>query len=558
MRRKLLLGSILVRDGVLTNEQLAEAVLYQQERGSRLGEVLLTLGLCTEVQIKRALAEQIDMPFVDLERNPPHPRMLQVLPRRVAVECGVVPIRTDEGRLTVVARNPFDFSIDEVVRKAAGMPVMIACGVESQIEEVLGRYDDLKAWREAPGPRDESAAVEERLRKQRTEADLLRASEAPAVAEAVEALLQDLARRRASEIQFEATAEALYVQGQVNGRLARLASFPRSQIRPVLTRVKSLARLDLADQTQWQEGTLEVLVGERPVVFRVHTQPQLGGERLSLEPLTPPRGEQVLEELRFSTAHQAELRSILRSPHGLFVVGGPTGAVVTQTALALGAALNPPSRKVVTLSPEAPLDLPGAENVVYTRTAGGSPEQAVRLALERLPAALILSSVPDAATLAAAAGAADRCLVIAGVQTPRLLPTLLRYQEDGRPTPLPAGRMLGALTVQPMRRVCDACSIQYEPEADVLEALTGHSHSSRDRFRRGRGCESCRYRGTRGRIGVYELFTAQELQTLLLHGAEPRVALPRGHRTARDDASWKAREGWITPEDVSLLYASDL
>src|SRR5688572_2670571 len=144
------LGLILLGHSVISDEQLQRALEYQKEKGCGLGDALLELDFCSEVDVARALAEQNDIPFVDLSTTPPTPQALRLISREVAVEYGVVPVRIEGPRLLIAARNPYDFRLDDVLKKAASMPVLMASAAESQIKDVLNRYDEMKF---APTPR---------------------------------------------------------------------------------------------------------------------------------------------------------------------------------------------------------------------------------------------------------------------------------------------------------------------------------------------------------------------------------------------------------------------
>lgn len=546
------LGSILLRQGVLTPEQLETAVAYHREHRCRLGEALLALGLCTEVHVRRALAEQLGMPFVDLEVQRPTARFLKLLPRRVAAECGVVPVDIVEDRLVVVAGNPFDYRIDEVLRRAAGMPVTIACGVASQVEEVLRRYDELKAWEERRAPEPGLRPLEERLWHQRGISELQRASEEPEIVHTVDSLLEDAVQRGAAEIQFFPEGAALFVRSRVDERLTRLAAFPLGKRRALLARVKSLCGMDLTQELHSQQGSLRLDLAGFVATFHAVTEPQADGEALYLRTEAQVRRTQSLQDLDFTLEQQEIVRSILAARQGLFFVAGSPGGGVPALLAALGALLEPGRRKVVKLSAGFSTEVSGVETIDYTRLLGGAAV-GVRSAMEGSPDALLLMDVPDAATMAVACRAAERCLVLAGVVSPHALLALLAYQDQGVPASLFVTPALAALTVRSARRVCEACALEYEPAPEVLDLLSGEGEGH---FRRGQGCARCLFRGFRGRVGVYEFLTASALQSLLDDEGMLRAgALPPGHASLRDDASHKARLGLLSPEDLLPMGA---
>ncbi|HEU4752301.1 MAG TPA: hypothetical protein VFU47_04260 [Armatimonadota bacterium] len=222
------IGHILIQHGCLTEERLQEALAYQQETLCRLGQALLTLGFCTEVQIARAVAEQLGMPFVDLDETPPPPRLLQLLPRELAQRFGAIPVRLKGEQLVVVVRNPFDFTLDTALREALEKPLILACGVESQIVRLLAQYDRLLSWERAV-PDPGLPYVDARVRGRRGMLQLAQARGETVSLEDANREIEEYLAEGNEYLDLEMAADLLSVRGKRDGKPVRLATVPLGQ-----------------------------------------------------------------------------------------------------------------------------------------------------------------------------------------------------------------------------------------------------------------------------------------------------------------------------------------
>jgi hypothetical protein len=230
------LGAVLLSRGFITGVQLEQALKHHDDEGCRLGEAVLALGFCSEAQIARALADQLGMPFADLEETPPRPGVLQLVPRSLAQQYGVVPVQRQGGRLLVVARNPLDFSIDAVLRQAAGMPVIIACGVDSQITRVLEHYEQLSCWESTARTPGHLRDLRARLDQRDQVRQLARARGNPQSLEGANLLLRQQLERGAVEIQIDLEQDVLCVHSCDGDQLVPLAVLPRRVVHLVIVR----------------------------------------------------------------------------------------------------------------------------------------------------------------------------------------------------------------------------------------------------------------------------------------------------------------------------------
>lgn len=234
MRSRHQLGSLLRRNGVISEEQLNEALVYQQEQGMRLGEALLTLGFCEDAHLARALADQLGMPFVDLEETPPPRELLRIFPSSVARRLGAVPVEKKDGAMVVVARNPLDFSVDSTLRKELGMPVIIVSGVESQIQRVLDQWERLLMGAQTPPTVNHLPMISSRLGARSEVQDVKRFQEgATSAARVAETISDFLASGQSIELVYN--HNSLRVMTTTPGNPECVAELPGDHFRLIIT-----------------------------------------------------------------------------------------------------------------------------------------------------------------------------------------------------------------------------------------------------------------------------------------------------------------------------------
>ncbi|HTE18777.1 MAG TPA: ATPase, T2SS/T4P/T4SS family, partial [Armatimonadota bacterium] len=524
------------------------------------GQAVIALGFCTESHVTRALAEQMEMPFVDLVETPPTPKALHLVPRKIAMEFGVIPVRLEGERLLVAARNPLDFRVDDAIRKAAGMPVLIACGVEGQLTDALDRYDQLRSWTDAPALVAGDSHLADRFQHHKSVAELSKAAEESGLIETVNTLVADALRKQAVEIHFDAQEDALQIRCRIDGDMIRMAALPRHSARAVIARLKNMSGMELWDDRRPQKGTCEISVEGKLTQLLATSLPGAGGETLILKLANPRRKVFRLEEMELAPETSQDLNGLLAARRGLLVVASPAGAGKTTTLYSILARLNAENLHVVTVEHSASSSLPGVRQLEVSRVARQSPAALLDAALQGDPDVVMVEDLADADTaeMACRAALAGR-MVLASVPTATVLGALARLQELGVPPRILGGALAGVLAQRLARRVCDACAEPCEAPAELAAMLPpGALLSAETAFRRGKGCDQCLYRGTRGRVAVQELLVADEdLRSMLAWRALPsRIQEHIGgltRRTLEQDAAWKVQRGLISPEELAHL-----
>jgi type II secretory ATPase GspE/PulE/Tfp pilus assembly ATPase PilB-like protein len=552
------LGRILISHGAVSEEQLDAALAYQQVHNCRLGQALVRMGLCTELEIARALAEQMELPFIDLQQTPPAPRILRLLSKEIAEDYGVVPVRMEGERLVVAARNPLDIRLDEVIRKATGLSVLVGSTCESQLRDIVRRYDELK-WMGAPkGDQVGRAAVTSAQEK--AAPGLVAATEQSHTVQMVDSLIAHAVRRGATEISFEPQADGLHVRGRIDGHMYPMAVVPKERASSVVARVKIMAGIPLDQEYTSQQGACNLRVDGRSVELAANTLRGANGEIVVLRSRPGDRPIIALQDLGLETGMLRILRRALVAREGLILVGGPVDSGRTTTLYALLGHLVAEDAKVVSVEHEPQSRILGVNQLVTPDLTGQAFIHTLQLALNQDPDVLMVSELPDQKTAELICRAASRGrLILCGSHSRTSLAAIARLLDLGI-APNAAASALSVVVAQSLlRRLCDNCGTEHSISFDLDRALRGRFGSLAEaQFQRGRGCAQCHQMGTRGRIGVFEVLEVDEDLRHLLSDRRPPSAIEEyahqhGYQSLEEDAFQKACQGLIAPEEILHL-----
>jgi type IV pilus assembly protein PilB len=543
------LGDVLVAAGVLTPEELEEALATQRSIiGSRrrLGHVLVDLGVATERQIADALAGQLGLEVADLTKYAIAPDVVRMLPRGVAQRLGVVVLARSSRQMTVAVTDPTDVvALDDLRLHTGATDLTLLVATETQVREHLTRvwslaedsaevttyFDDIDV---APPDQDDGAA----------------ADDAPTV-RLVSMVLADAVRAGASDIHLEPQRETLRVRYRVDGVLRDVMSVPRSAMASVVSRLKIVSGLDIAERRLPQDGRTRISVDGQHVDARVATIPSIHGEKVVVRLLA--RADQVppLDGLGLEPDQLAVLRHALTSPQGLVLITGPTGAGKTSTLYSALADVHSPERNIVAL-----------EDPVEVQMAGITQIQGLRAVLRQDPDVILLGEIRDSET----AGLAVRAsltghLVLTTLHTNSAVSAMTRLVDMGVEPFMVASSLTAVVAQRLVRRPCQGCLVPDDPDPALLESLGVDAGLLAGATpRRGEGCTECGQSGYRGRTGIYEvLLVDQHLRRVL--GRDPTeraiVGAATGLRTLRDAALARALAGETTFEEVARVSPRD-
>jgi type IV pilus assembly protein PilB len=543
--RRRRLGELLVAARVLTIEQVEEAI-HRRLPGERFGAVLLRIGFATEDDIADAVATQLRLPRVDVTYERPPAEVIDQVPARLAERHDVLPLGfDDDGAMLLATADPSDVVALDDVRMAAGVRAIrpvVTTGAALQVarrrayrhEATQDLLDDIA------GPSVEEEEQEDDV-------------DAAPVVRLVDSLLADAVAARASDLHVEAVKEGLRVRIRVDGLLRETAQVPRSLAGQVVSRLKILSRLDIAERRLPQDGRALLRFEGQAIDVRVSTMPTMFGETVVLR-LLPKGSEQVaIEQLGMPPQAQALLLEALERPQGLVLVTGPTGSGKTTTLYAGLSAVADPTRNVLTLEDPIEYQLSGVNQTQVEPKIGLTFARGLRHVLRQDPDVVLVGEIRDEETAQLAVEASfTGHLVLATLHTNDAPSSVSRLIDLGVDRFLASSSLLLVLAQRLARMVCGSCAQPAPPSAEVvrrlgLDAASIEAASPME----GAGCPACEGTGELGRTAITEVLPiSPRLRELLLEDASEvaisRLARTEGMRTLRENAIELAREGTIT------------
>jgi len=557
---KKLLGEILLEKGFITPENLNIALEEQKKTGARLGQVLLKLGFVTEKQLAMAISQQLNLPLVDLDKEKIDKEALSLIDKEFCTKYKLIPLRIEDNLLKVAMADPLDiYVIDELV-KLTGYKIETLVTYERQIIQAIDKYygystsvDKIISELEE---RAEFKAEEVELEEEKKDITAIEeaAQQAPIV-NLVNTVLATGIKLNASDIHIEPQADHVRVRYRVDGVLQEGAKLPKETELPVVSRIKIMSKLDIAERRIPQDGRIKVKIGNSEVDMRVATLPTLHGEKVVMRIIDTSRVYVDLNKLGFQPETLAKYEKLIARPHGIILVTGPTGCGKTSTLYASLNKINSIEKNIVTIEDPIEFPLAGINQVQINPKAGLTFSSGLRAFLRQDPNIIMVGEIRDRETAEIAVHAAlTGHLVFSTLHTNDAPGALTRLIDMGVEPFLVSSSVIGVLAQRLVRVICPECKEEYHPPNSLLEQL-GLKKSEGIKFYRGKGCLTCRETGYLGRTGIFELLIMnEEIAELVVAKATSRdirkVAIKNGMETLQEDGIRKVLSGITTLEEV--------
>jgi len=559
------LGQALLHLGVITRDQLAEALEIQTRTGERLGQILLDMGAITDVDLARGMAHQWGYPYVLLGDRVLDPDVVKLIPHALAVRHKCVAVERRGNRLVVALADPLNVVAIDDIRLITGLEVDPAVATEDDIAQVLARSyqvtDSLieRALREsvpdyALETGDEDPSVEQ-----------LRAlvEEAPVV-KLVNLIIDEAVKQGASDIHIEPHRAGIWVRFRVDGVLRDVMNPPKNLKAALVSRIKIMADMDIAERRRPQDGRIHLVSEGRTIDLRVSTLPTMFGEKVVMRILDQSHAMIGLSRLGFHSDTLAQWERAISKPHGMLLVTGPTGSGKTTTLYATLTKLNTLDRNIITIEDPVEYQLTRINQVQVNPKAGLTFASGLRSILRQDPDIVMVGEIRDRETAEIAVQAAlTGHLVLSTLHTNDAAGAITRLVDMGVEPFLISSSVIAVLAQRLARAICARCKVAYAPPPDALGRLGADRIDADVVFYRGQGCEYCRGTGYRGRIGIFELMplsdAIRELVVKRASAAEIKAqALREGMRTLRDDGLEKVLTGVSTIDEIlRVVYVQD-
>jgi type IV pilus assembly protein PilB len=553
------IGELLLRENLITREQLDTALKEQQQGGTRIGFSLVSSGAVSEPDLTRLLSRQYRVPAVDLSEVEVDAKILQLVPADFSTKHLVLPLRRVGRTLTVAMVNPTDlgvvddlkfitrFDVDAVVAGEYSLRMAIDKYYEVANDRLGDLLDELEEQDVELVEEEEEVFSTMQLQAQVEEAPVVRL---------INGFLTDAVRRGASDIHIEPYEKDLRVRYRIDGALQEIMKPPIRMKAALISRVKILADLNIAERRVPQDGRIKIKIGRKVIDFRVSTLPTLFGEKIVLRILDKGNLTLDLEKFGMEPKAEADFLEAISRPYGMVLVTGPTGSGKTTTLYSALSRINTDEVNIMTAEDPVEYNLHGINQVQVRTEIGMTFAAALRAFLRQDPNIVMVGEIRDLETGGIAVKAAlTGHLVLSTLHTNDAASTITRMIDMGI-EPFNVSSALNCITAQRLvRRICANCKVETTYSPEVLQAAHLSEQAASMTFFHGEGCDACNGSGYAGRQGLYEVMPmTPDLRRMILQGSSTdelkQTAVRDGMITLRDDGLLKVRKGITTLEEI--------
>ncbi len=565
MKEKYLrLGELLIKEGLITSAQLEEAISSQRREGGRLGEVLVKLGMVKEDQMVAVLGKQLNIPYFSFGVGKLKPAPDQGLERLVSQEFAlknmVLPLSRTMRSLTVAMSDPLDLILVDNLRKLTGCEINLVIATKNDITKAIENFYGKSAmFKQAVEASYESAATIEPQSQDTEDSEqelsldklIARAEEAPVI-KLVDLIIRQAIDEHASDIHVEPFKDKISLRYRIDGRLYEIPPPAKHMHLPIMSRIKILAKLDIAEKRLPQDGAFMVRIGERPIDIRISTLPTIYGEKIVLRILDRSSVVLDLNQLGFSGKQLESMRKVINLPYGLIFITGPTGSGKTTTLYAVLNEINNPSKNILTIEDPVEYKLEGINQVQVKPEIGLTFAAALRSFLRQDPDVMLVGEVRDLETAQICVRSAlTGHLVLSTLHTNDAASAVSRLIDIGIESYMLAPSLLMIVAQRLLRKLCPDCKEAYEPTPEQRKNLNLKS----ELIYKAKGCPKCNHMGYKGRLCIAEtLVVNEQLKELVNQRASFQkikdAARSFGMLTLYESAISKVEEGLSSLEEA--------
>lgn len=511
------LGDLLLSVDLITEEQLNDALALQKKSKDRLGTVLIDNGFITEGQLIEALRMQLGIDFIDLTKTVIPAEMVEQLPKNIAKKHGVVPVKAVKDTLFLAMKDPLNFMAVEEVRAATKKKVVPLIASEHAVEHAISAlYGNEGAAKAMAQMREESG-----FRPEEATTDVFDEENSAPTIRLVNSIVERAVTERASDIHFEPSEGDMNIRMRIDGRLHNILQIPKDLQESVVSRLKVMGRMDIAERRTPQDGRAEVKLKSNTIDFRMSTLPTIYGEKMVVRLLA--RDGEMLDRagVGLMDDDSRKMDKLLTNTSGVILIVGPTGSGKSSTMYTMIKELINEETNLITLEDPVEYNIEGTTQVQINEKTGLTFATGLRAILRQDPDIICIGEIRDGETAEIAMRAAmTGHLVISTIHTEDAVSAIDRLRDMGVEPYLIAGGIRGIISQRLVRRVCNNCKEQYTPDPEQCN-LVGIDPTQVRKFYHGKGCPMCFHSGYRGRIGVFEIMTVNsEMRGAITNGTD--------------------------------------
>lgn len=563
IKKIVLLGERLIQKGLISSRELDLGLKEHQKTGQFIGTTLVRLGFVKEEELYPVLSEQLEIPYVKIKELTIIPEVFEKLPAKYACHYKLIPVKFERDTLTVAVADPLDIRTLDDLKLLLGCDVVGALATESDISEAIKKYYGIGAEtiEEIVDTGDMAEAIA--LQTSKTE-DIEDLAEDASIIKFVNQILVQAVRERATDIHVEPYEDELKIRYRIDGVLydvpvpANVKFFHSA----IVSRLKIMANLDIAERRLPQDGRIKIKVGQEELDLRISILPTQFGESVDIR-LLSNRMLYSLEKLGLSPSDLEILEGLIKKPHGIIFVTGPTGNGKTTTLYSCLSKINNKDKKIITVEDPIEYQLKGITQIQIHPRIGLSFAAGLRSMLRHDPDIMMIGEVRDFETAEIAIRVAlTGHLVFSTLHTNDAAGGVTRLLDMGIESYLVASSVECFIAQRLVKLVCPHCKVEKRPDKRMLKEFGIEDAVGNVAIYEGKGCKSCKLSGYRGRTGIYEfLLMNEEIRDLVLHRASSdqikKKALELGMHTLRMDGWKKVKQGLTTINEVIRVTEED-
>lgn len=548
------LGDLLVQSGTIKEEQLQEALKKQKTTGRRLGELLIDEGIVTEDEILSVLEIQLGIPRIYLEFTQVEEEAVASITESLASRYCIIPIAIKNDKIQVVMQDPLNiFAVDDV-KIATGLEVEPLIASTNEIKSAISRYYSNQFAKKAVEDLSREQESKRNIEPKEREEELEDLKNAPVV-RLIDSIIDNAVKSRASDIHIEPFEDYIRIRYRIDGELKEVLRSPKDTLGALITRIKILASLNIAEKRLPQDGRILTETEGTEVDLRVSVLPTVHGEKVVIRVLNKSGFILGKEQLGFDQYDMDKLSRIMASPHGIILVTGPTGSGKSTTLYTLLKELNKEDKNIITVEDPVEFMLEGVNQVNVNLKAGLTFASGLRAILRQDPDIIMIGEIRDSETAEIAIRSAiTGHLVLSTIHTNDAPSSIARLVDMGVEPYLIASSLSGVISQRLVRRICPNCAEQYE--ASLYEKkLLGRPEEEKLMLSRGKGCPFCANTGYKGRVGIYEIMEfTRDHRNLVLGGASEDnirdLSVAQGMKTLRSSCEKLVLDRITTLEEM--------
>lgn len=556
-KMKMRLGDILVKDGIITEEQLKKALDLQKGTGQKLGAVLIVQGWLTDEQLFTVLEEQYQIPYLDINNIYIDGKVPKLISESLARKHMAIPIKLEKNKLTVAMVDPLDMIAKDDIRIITGLELEVVISAQADIARAINRFYDATERAERAVEDFKTQAGYEDEEDHSEDADV---TNSPMV-RLVNTIITQAVKIKASDIHIEPYERNVRIRYRVDGELREVMTPAKGTHSAIVTRIKILGKMNISEKRLPQDGRVETTIDGMPIDMRISILPTVYGEKIVIRLLD--RNSLVVnkDELGFSSHNLERLNRIMKVPEGIILVTGPTGSGKTTTLYSLLKELNRESKNIITVEDPVEYRLEGINQVQVNTKAGLAFANGLRSILRQDPDIIMVGEIRDSETAEIAVRAAiTGHIVLSTIHTNDTVSTISRLEDMGIENYLVSSSTVGIIAQRLVKKICLKCKTTFKATAEELKLL-GLSLETELIISKGTGCNSCNHTGYSGRTAIHEVLVVdRDVRNLISTGKSvdeiKQKAIQKGLVTLNETCRELVKSGITTIDEMNRMTFS--